>query len=109
MLTFIVLPHCLLDSTLSHIILTLGRPVLALPRTCQAGSNYSTVLGFYQQPAQPSVKGDTIKRIKILHPVAKTPRYADPRRTMVDRQVKIDCPLLPVPFAYKGNSIYLNR
>ena len=48
MLTFLVLPHCdirsqtcLPDTTLSHIILTPERPVLALPRKseCQAGSN----------------------------------------------------------------------
>ena len=43
-----------------------------------------------------------MKRIKILHPVAKLP--GDPRRSAVARLVKIDCPHLPAPFTY--NSIY---
>ena len=47
-----------------------------------------------------------MKRIKILHAAAKTPREADPRRSAVGRQVTIDCTHLPVPYTDTGNAIY---
>ena len=48
-----------------------------------------------------------MKRIKILHPAAKTPWERDPQRSALGRQVKMDCQRLPVPFICTGNSIHV--
>ena len=61
-------------------------------------------LGVFSPVPHPCREGETMKRIKILHPAAKNPQING--WSAVDRQVKIDCLCLPIPFTYTGNSIY---